>query len=81
MKERKLTGARCGGFIPPRIQDTSSGEDFSLGTALRLLFSPLWLIIVTVYIFGHLLNFYGAGNVEHLARMHLPGRNEKLFIF
>jgi len=72
VKDRKLTGARCGGLIPPKIKDTSSGEGFSLGTAIRLLFSPLWLIIVTVYIFGHLLNFYGAGNVEHLARMHLP---------
>ena len=80
VKDRKLTGARCGGLIPPKIKDTSSGEGFSLGTAIRLLFSPLWLIIVTVYIFGHLLNFYGAGNVEHLARMHLPGTNSKFFI-
>ena len=79
VKESKDTGARCGGFIPPKIKDTSSGEGFSLATAIRLLFSPLWLIIVTVYIFGHLLNFYGAGNVEHLARMHLPGKDKRKY--
>lgn len=72
IREQNLTGARLGGFVPPKPKDKTSNDVFSISKAFLILLSPCFMVVVCIYVFGHLLNFYGAGNVEHLAYMHIP---------
>ena len=71
IREQNLTGARLGGFVPPKPKDKTSNDVFSISKAFLILLSPCFMVVVCIYVFGHLLNFYGAGNVEHLAYMHV----------